>query len=52
MGVGLDDHTYGLPADPESLFRDHYTALVRSLAVAAGDREAAADAVQEAREQV
>jgi RNA polymerase sigma factor (sigma-70 family) len=35
-------------ADPESLFRQHYAALVRSLAVASGDREAAADAVQEA----
>ena len=34
------------PATPESLFRDHYAHLVRSLAVAFGDTEAAVDAVQ------
>lgn len=42
------DHIASRLADPESLFRENYTTLVRSLAVAAGDKEAAADAVQEA----
>jgi RNA polymerase sigma-70 factor (ECF subfamily) len=32
----------------DDLFRDHYDRLVRSLTVACGDREQAADAVQEA----
>jgi len=36
------------PTDPETLFRENYTGLVRSLAVACGDQEAAADAVQDA----
>jgi RNA polymerase sigma-70 factor (ECF subfamily) len=40
------------PPDPpdgfETLFRDHYGRLVRTLTLAAGDREVAADAVQEA----
>jgi RNA polymerase sigma-70 factor (ECF subfamily) len=35
-------------ADFDEVFRDHYDDMVRSLAVACGDREAAADAVQEA----
>jgi RNA polymerase sigma-70 factor (ECF subfamily) len=34
-------------ADFDEIFRDHYERLVRSLAVACGDREAAADAVQD-----
>lgn len=34
--------------DLDSLFRAHYARLVRSLTVACGDRELAADAVQEA----
>jgi RNA polymerase sigma factor (sigma-70 family) len=41
---------YGLhdpvPHDPESLFREHYSHLFRALAVASGDSEMAADAVQ------
>lgn len=36
------------PADFDATFRAHYERLVRSLAVACGDREAAADAVQDA----
>ena len=36
------------PADFDDLFREHYWPMVRSLTVACGDREAAADAVQEA----
>jgi len=36
------------PADFEELFREHYWPMVRSLSVAYGDREAAADAVQDA----
>lgn len=35
-------------ADFDDLFRDHYDRLVRALTVACGDREQAADAVQEA----
>jgi len=35
-------------ADFDDTFRDHYVPMVRSLAVACGDREAAADAVQDA----
>jgi len=34
--------------DPESLFREQYARLLRTLAVALGDTEVAADAVQEA----
>ena len=34
--------------DVESFFRDHYARLVRALALACGDGELAADAVQEA----
>ncbi len=36
------------PADFDSTFREHYEPMVRSLAVACGDREVAADAVQDA----
>jgi RNA polymerase sigma-70 factor (ECF subfamily) len=36
------------PADFDETFREHYRLMVRSLAVSCGDREAAADAVQEA----
>jgi RNA polymerase sigma-70 factor, ECF subfamily len=36
------------PADFDDLFRENYWPMVRSLSVACGDREAAADAVQEA----
>jgi RNA polymerase sigma-70 factor (ECF subfamily) len=36
------------PATFDDTFRDHYAGMVRSLAVAAGDRELAADCVQEA----
>jgi RNA polymerase sigma-70 factor (ECF subfamily) len=36
------------PADFDEIFREHYWPMVRSLAVACGDREAAADAVQDA----
>lgn len=36
------------PADFDETFREHYAPMVRSLAVVCGDREAAADAVQEA----
>jgi RNA polymerase sigma-70 factor (ECF subfamily) len=35
-------------ADFDAVFRHHYEPMVRSLAVATGDREAAADAVQDA----
>ena len=46
-----------MPADPadldrsadfDEIFREHYWPMVRSLSVACGDREAAADAVQDA----
>jgi RNA polymerase sigma-70 factor, ECF subfamily len=36
------------PADFDDTFREHYWPMVRSLSVACGDREAAADAVQDA----
>ena len=36
------------PADFDETFREHYWPMVRSLSVACGDREAAADAVQDA----
>ncbi len=48
MATELKDHIADTIAGPESLFRQNYTSLVCSLAVAFGDREAAADAVQEA----
>ncbi len=35
-------------ADLDTLFRDHYSRLVRALTAASGSREAAADAVQDA----
>ena len=35
-------------ADFDAVFREHFEPMVRSLAVASGDREAAADAVQDA----
>jgi|WetSurMetagenome_2_1015567.scaffolds.fasta_scaffold358907_1 RNA polymerase sigma-70 factor, ECF subfamily len=35
-------------ARPEDVFRDHYVRLVHALTIIAGDREVAADAVQEA----
>ena len=38
----------GAPADFDELFRAHYSPMVRSLAVACGDTEVAADAVQDA----
>ena len=41
--AGLDG-----PADFDETFREHYGPMVRSLAAACGDREAAADAVQDA----
>jgi RNA polymerase sigma-70 factor (ECF subfamily) len=36
------------PTTFDDLFRDHYTGLVRSVTVAAGDRELASDCVQDA----
>jgi RNA polymerase sigma-70 factor, ECF subfamily len=36
------------PATFDDLFRDHYAGMVRSLTVAGGDRELAADCVQDA----
>jgi RNA polymerase sigma-70 factor (ECF subfamily) len=36
------------PADFDETFREHYGPMVRSLAAACGDREVAADAVQDA----
>jgi len=39
-------------ADFDETFREHYWPMVRSLAVACGDREAAADAVSPRRYQV
>ena len=38
----------GAPADFDAIFRAHYWPMVRSLTVACGDREVAADAVQDA----
>jgi RNA polymerase sigma-70 factor (ECF subfamily) len=43
-----DTAELGRPADFDETFREHYWPMVRSLAVACGDREAAADAVQDA----
>ncbi len=48
MEAGPKGHIADRAVDPASLFEHNYTALVRSLAVACGDQEAAADAVQEA----
>jgi RNA polymerase sigma-70 factor (ECF subfamily) len=54
LGVGLDHDansaigTDAATSDFDDLFRAHYDRLVRSLTVAGGDREQAADAVQEA----
>jgi RNA polymerase sigma-70 factor, ECF subfamily len=48
MGTRAGDYVTAPPTDPETLFRENYTALVGSLAVACGDQEAAADAVQDA----
>ena len=54
LGVGFDDdatsavRTDAGNADFDDLFRAHYDRLVRSLTVVGGDREQAADAVQEA----
>jgi RNA polymerase sigma-70 factor, ECF subfamily len=42
------DPSGGGDADFDTTFRDHYAGMVRSLGLACGDREAAADAVQEA----
>lgn len=47
MATELKDHIADRTAGPESLFRQNYATLVRSLAVASGDREAD-DAVQDA----
>jgi RNA polymerase sigma-70 factor (ECF subfamily) len=43
-----DDADRDGPADFDETFREHYWPMVRSLSVACGDREAAADAVQDA----
>ena len=43
-----DDADLDGPADFDETFREHYWPMVRSLSVACGDREAAADAVQDA----
>jgi RNA polymerase sigma-70 factor (ECF subfamily) len=54
LGIGLDHdansviRTGATTADFDDLFRANYDRLVRSLTVAGGDREQAADAVQEA----
>jgi RNA polymerase sigma-70 factor, ECF subfamily len=54
VGVGLDHDVNSATridaatSDFDDLFRTHYDRLVRSLTVAGGDREQAADAVQEA----
>ena len=54
LGVALDHdansviRTDAATSDFDDLFRAHYDRLVRSLTVAGGDREQAADAVQEA----
>ena len=46
--MDADDADLDGPADFDETFREHYTPMVRSLSVACGDREAAADAVQAA----
>jgi RNA polymerase sigma-70 factor (ECF subfamily) len=43
-----DDADLDGPADFDETFREHYWPMVRSLSVACGNREAAADAVQDA----
>jgi RNA polymerase sigma-70 factor (ECF subfamily) len=43
-----DLHAVPASYDPESLFREQYARQLRTLAVASGDAEVAADAVQEA----
>jgi RNA polymerase sigma-70 factor, ECF subfamily len=43
-----DPADFDRPADFDDTFREHYWPMVRSLSVACGDREAAADAVQDA----
>ncbi|HEY3673262.1 MAG TPA: sigma-70 family RNA polymerase sigma factor [Acidimicrobiia bacterium] len=43
-----DEADFDGPADFDETFREHYWPMVRSLSVACGDREAAADAVQDA----
>jgi len=43
-----DDGALRGSADFDETFREHYWPMVRSLAIACGDREAAADAVQDA----
>jgi RNA polymerase sigma-70 factor (ECF subfamily) len=43
-----DGETIGAGTDFDQTFREHYQRLVRSLTVACGDAEAAADAVQDA----
>lgn len=42
------DVAAGAPADFDAVFRAHYAPLVRALTVACGDREVAADSVQDA----
>ena len=46
----LDEPGHAAPADFDETFRESYWPMVRSLAVACGDREAAEDAVQDAFE--
>ena len=46
--MDADDADLDGPADFDETFREHYTPMVRSLSAACGDREAAADAVQDA----
>jgi RNA polymerase sigma-70 factor (ECF subfamily) len=48
MTTTANDYVTARPTDPETLFRENYTGLVRALTVACGDQEAAADAVQDA----
>jgi RNA polymerase sigma-70 factor (ECF subfamily) len=47
QGAAVSEQTLR-PASPEAMFQTHYARLVRALTVIGGDREAAADAVQEA----
>lgn len=48
MADGQEDHRSPGPADFDDTFRRCYAPMVRTLAVAAGNREVAADCVQEA----
>ena len=48
MGMNADLAGPDGAADFDETFREHYSAMVQSLAAACGDREAAADAVQDA----